>query len=217
MWCSNSNRWMSPMEEFRASMDSERVQQTLSLRSVVRQQIMRGDCMTVFETVANVYEGFWENEDGQTCVITDALQSKNPKNAMKNRTEKIRQTATTSMISYLIRRRLECQHFIELVRNGDVTEAVKFARIRLCRYQNEKVRKCVGLVAYKDPESCPLRHFLGLDVRSDTADLVNAGLLLHSGVPERSPLHRLLQHLIVTTGWHHDIRHHRGLTFTLPF
>lgn len=116
----------------------------------------------------------------------------------------------------LIRMRIECQHFIELVRNRNITDAVVFARTRLSRYPAESVCDVVGLLAYEAPESSPLRHYLNHDYRLETANIVNAAVLTRFGIPQTPSLRLLLQHVSTTAEWTRELRHFKGPAFSLP-
>ncbi|XP_057974667.1 ran-binding protein M homolog [Malania oleifera] len=77
---------------------------------------------------------------------------------------------------------LHCQKFIELVRVGELEEAVKYGRIELARYFGlrefeELVQDCVALLAYEQPQKSSVGYLLEESQRELVADTVNAMIL----------------------------------------
>ncbi|CAJ2655369.1 unnamed protein product [Trifolium pratense] len=77
---------------------------------------------------------------------------------------------------------LHCQKFIELVRVGDLKEAVTYGRIELSRFFGspvfeELVQECVALLAYEQPLESAVGYLLKDSRREVVADSVNAMIL----------------------------------------
>lgn len=77
---------------------------------------------------------------------------------------------------------LHCQKFIELVRVGELENAIKYGRIELAKFfeledYKELVREYVALLAYEEPSKSPIGHLLGESQREVVADAVNAMIL----------------------------------------
>ncbi|XP_057532484.1 ran-binding protein M homolog [Amaranthus tricolor] len=106
---------------------------------------------------------------------------------------------TISPVSFL----LHSQNFIELMRVGNVENAITYGRKELERYfhleeYKELVKECVALLAYEEPSKSPVGHLLGEAQREVVADAVNAMIL--SANPELkeslSCLHSQLEKLL---------------------
>eukprot|EP00198_Chlamydomonas_reinhardtii_P005705 XP_001695041.1 predicted protein [Chlamydomonas reinhardtii] len=79
---------------------------------------------------------------------------------------------------------LACQKYIELVRGGQVQEAVVFAQGTLAQLRGVSaaalegpLRDVVALIAYQQPETSPLAHLLGQGQREAVSDAVNTAVL----------------------------------------
>jgi len=102
--------------------------------------------------------------------------------------------------------RLHCQTMIEMIKQNQVMEALKYAREHISKYMTEldtnspsnslkkKQKKkttdpaickllidSVGLLAYADLNACPLTYLLSQEHRNELATLVNQIILLDSG------------------------------------
>lgn len=105
---------------------------------------------------------------------------------------------------------LHCQKFIELVRAGQVEDAVTLARKKLasffgkCRDQDLLLHDCLALLAYERPQESPIAYLLQFAQREVVADAVNAFVLdtnpsvasaSRTGKPPQSALEKLLRQL----------------------
>ncbi|KAJ8431463.1 hypothetical protein Cgig2_014956 [Carnegiea gigantea] len=77
---------------------------------------------------------------------------------------------------------LHCQKFIELIRVGELENAVKYGRGELAKFleledYKELVKECVALLAYEEPSKSSVGHLLGDPQREVVADAVNAMVL----------------------------------------
>ncbi|XP_030521989.1 ran-binding protein M homolog isoform X2 [Rhodamnia argentea] len=78
---------------------------------------------------------------------------------------------------------LHCQKFIELVRVGDLEEAIKYGRVELQRFFEmdgcfkDLVQDCVSLLAYEHPKESFVGYLLEESQREVVADTVNAMIL----------------------------------------
>lgn len=105
---------------------------------------------------------------------------------------------------------LQCQKFIELVRTGQVDDAVALARTELasffgkCRDQDLLLHDCLALLAYDRPQESPMAYLLQFAQREVVADAVNAFVLDTNpsmarvgkdGKPPQSALEKLLRQL----------------------
>lgn len=98
---------------------------------------------------------------------------------------------------------LHCQKFIELIRVGELENAVKYGRGELAKFleledYKELVKECVALLAYEEPSKSSVGHLLGDSQREVVADAVNAMVL--STNPDaketQSCLHSQLERLL---------------------
>lgn len=98
---------------------------------------------------------------------------------------------------------LHCQKFIELIRVGELENAVKYGRGELAKFleledYRELVKECVALLAYEEPSKSSVGHLLGDSQREVVADAVNAMVL--STNPDaketKSCLHSQLERLL---------------------
>ncbi|KAK9270709.1 hypothetical protein L1049_026292 [Liquidambar formosana] len=77
---------------------------------------------------------------------------------------------------------LHCQKFIELVRVGELEEAVKYGRTELSNFFElagfeDLVKDCVALLAYEQPQKSSVGYLLEDSQREVVADTVNAMIL----------------------------------------
>ncbi|KAL9250136.1 Ran-binding protein M-like protein [Drosera capensis] len=77
---------------------------------------------------------------------------------------------------------LHCQKFIELVRLGELEEAIKYGRDEFTRYNDVAdfevlLKDTVALLAYEDPQKSPVRYLLQDSQREVVADTLNAMIL----------------------------------------
>ncbi|KAL6318144.1 hypothetical protein AAG906_035649 [Vitis piasezkii] len=80
---------------------------------------------------------------------------------------------------------LYCQKFIELVRVGELEEAVSYGRTKLAKFFElpgfeELVQDCVALLAYEQPHKSVVGYLLEDSQREVVADTVNAMILLRN-------------------------------------
>ncbi|KAI7842482.1 hypothetical protein COHA_003836 [Chlorella ohadii] len=101
--------------------------------------------------------------------------------------------AGTAGGGFELRFHLACQHYIELIRRGDIIGALGYAEGPLSTLRgasldhDARLRDVVALIAYQQPEQSPLSALLAPAQREATADVVNAALLrsrLPAGTPE---------------------------------
>jgi len=106
---------------------------------------------------------------------------------------------------------LQSQCFIELIKNGKIEEAVKFAQQNLSKFVNGKaerkltgkeelfLQEVLGLLAYEDPSNSPLGHLLQISQREIAADAVNTAIL-HVEKQKKIPssLEQLLRQLLAS-------------------
>lgn len=78
---------------------------------------------------------------------------------------------------------LACQRYIEMIRTGNISSALKFARscmsacVGLDASLDELIRAVTATVAYDHPEKSPLSKFLAVAHRERVADVVNSAIL----------------------------------------
>lgn len=77
---------------------------------------------------------------------------------------------------------LHCQKFIELVRVGELEQAIRYGRIELARYFGtatfeELLKDCVALLAYEEPLKSSVGYLLEDSQREVVADAVNSTVL----------------------------------------
>jgi len=111
---------------------------------------------------------------------------------------------------------LHSQKFLELVAQHAVVDAVHYAQTHLAPFrgldpQFETVLQDVtAVLAYEDLDSSPVWHLMGLGQRELVADMVNAAVLRHSGLPDtaaQSSLELLLRQVTVC---HSELREVNG-------
>ncbi|KAK9862364.1 hypothetical protein WJX84_006280 [Apatococcus fuscideae] len=131
---------------------------------------------------------------------------------------------------------LRCQHFIELIRQGELKEAVDWASNQLAPLQGQEgptqpgwdamLRDLVALLAYEDPAKSPLRELMSQAQREATADAVNAAIMMHAGQgsfpcveppPEmkQSGLETVLRQLVAVQAKAHEANGGHGEAFKL--
>lgn len=78
---------------------------------------------------------------------------------------------------------LLAQHFIELIREGNIQGAFSFAQSELVPFANdnpecqEHQKEVLGLLAYPDPHVSPIRHLLDKSRYASLAEAVNETIL----------------------------------------
>ena len=93
--------------------------------------------------------------------------------------------------------RLHRQVFVELVRDAELEKAVMYARQHSKDFSCDSSSNQVhALLAYKTPQSSPLRHFMSTEYRVKTANLLNSALMdvFNEKKVATSNLDPLLQH-----------------------
>ncbi|PSC76243.1 Ran-binding 10 [Micractinium conductrix] len=120
---------------------------------------------------------------------------------------------------------LACQHYIELIRAGDITGALAYAEGTLSTLRgaspehDARLRDVVALIAYQQPEQSPLAALLSPAQREATADVANAALLRWQappGSPEpQAAVELLLQQLTAVQHELHDMAGGHGPEFDL--
>ncbi|CAN1235525.1 Ran-binding protein M homolog [Linum perenne] len=121
---------------------------------------------------------------------------------------------------------LHCQKFIELVRIGELEEAVKYGRIQLANFfsmpvYNDLVQDCVTLLAYDEPQRSPVSYLLEDARRELVADTVNAMVLLTNQDSKdlqgglQSYLERLVRQLTVCSLEKRSLNDDQGEAFSL--
>ncbi|KAK9820291.1 hypothetical protein WJX72_008659 [[Myrmecia] bisecta] len=98
--------------------------------------------------------------------------------------------------------RLQCQNFVELVREGQDEAAMAFGRAVLAHAaktadDNELLQDSLSLLAYDDPQTSPCGHLLGTAHRAELASALNSAMLAQMGGQEESALERLYRHAVV--------------------
>ncbi|GAB2217538.1 hypothetical protein Droror1_Dr00000735 [Drosera rotundifolia] len=98
---------------------------------------------------------------------------------------------------------LHCQKFIELVRLGELEEAIKYGRHEFTRYYDvadfeELLKDTVALLAYEDPQKSSVRYLLQDAQREVVADTLNAMILsANPSIKEtRNWLHSYLEKML---------------------
>jgi len=94
-----------------------------------------------------------------------------------------------------------CLRFVELVRAGEGTAAIVFAKKELAPFgaassaSLERLEECLALLAYRAPETSPVGQYMGADFRQGVADSLNGALLEVAGLPRRPPLEAAVRQL----------------------
>ncbi|XP_041024797.1 protein GID8 homolog isoform X1 [Juglans microcarpa x Juglans regia] len=97
---------------------------------------------------------------------------------------------------------LQQQRFIELIRNGEVEEALEFAQEELAPRGEEnqsfleELERTVSLLAFEDVSNCPVGELLDISQRLKTASEVNAAILTSQSHEKDPKLPSLLKLLI---------------------
>lgn len=121
---------------------------------------------------------------------------------------------------------LYCQKFIELVRVGELEEAVSYGRTKLAKFFElpgfeELVQDCVALLAYEQPHKSLVGYLLEDSQREVVADTVNAMILLRNPkvtdtqVCLRSDLEKLLRQLTASCLMKRQLEGDQGEAFHL--
>ncbi|XP_043709047.1 ran-binding protein M homolog [Telopea speciosissima] len=121
---------------------------------------------------------------------------------------------------------LHCQKFIELVRVGNLEDAVTYARAELARFFGitslaSLLQDCIALLAYEEPMKSPVGHLLHMSQREVVADAVNAMVLSTNPNMKdsqsylQSYLERLLRQLATSCLERRSLHGDQGETFQL--
>ncbi|CAN0928177.1 Ran-binding protein M homolog [Linum grandiflorum] len=121
---------------------------------------------------------------------------------------------------------LHCQKFIELVRIGELEEAVNYGRIQLAKFfgmpvYNDLVQDCVSLLAYEQPLRSTVGYLLEDAQREVVADTVNAMVLLTNPNGKdlqgclQSYLEKLVRQLTVCSLEKRSLNNDQGEAFSL--
>jgi len=98
---------------------------------------------------------------------------------------------------------LQCQRFIELIRDKHISEAIQFAQSELAPFglQDKKfldpLQDTVALFAYDSPEYAPVGYLLTDSHREEVAQMVNKAILQSLHTVSNSPIEQLLKHLTI--------------------
>ncbi|KAI9351495.1 CTLH/CRA C-terminal to lish motif domain-containing protein [Obelidium mucronatum] len=96
---------------------------------------------------------------------------------------------------------LHSQVFVELVRAGDAGAALRFAEEELTQYALldqkylDSLQDLVPLLAYADPHSSPVAHYLSQQRREEVANNLNGFLLAQQNLPSTTSLERLVSQI----------------------
>jgi len=111
--------------------------------------------------------------------------------------------------------KLQCQVFIELIRDRNVDEALKFAQEKLGPFGimskdcYELLQDVMALIAYEVPETSPLGHLMTESYREEVSNLLNSAMLEAQKMPAVAILERHMKQLTVvqdTIQLEHKIR-----------
>eukprot|EP00026_Physarum_polycephalum_P015988 Phypoly_transcript_16808.p1 GENE.Phypoly_transcript_16808~~Phypoly_transcript_16808.p1 ORF type:complete len:232 (+),score=21.16 Phypoly_transcript_16808:49-744(+) len=98
---------------------------------------------------------------------------------------------------------LECQRFIEFIRERNPKNALQFAQAVLSPFpkRNQKyletMTDVVALVAYAEPETSPVGYLLSNEYAESVGLRLNSAILEHLKIPPIAPLDHLVRHLTV--------------------
>lgn len=110
-----------------------------------------------------------------------------------------------------------CQHYVELVRVGRVSEALDYSQTTLAPLGSGEfpavLKDLVPIIAYTDPSKSPLAHVLEEERRWALADRLSGALFAAQfegycvgDVPERSALETIVRHSKVVERLHSDYK-----------
>jgi hypothetical protein len=107
---------------------------------------------------------------------------------------------------------LQCQQFIEMIKQKKIEEAVHFAQTILSKYSDNEtpenitfLKDCCALLCFHEPQNSPVGHLLLLSQRENVADKLNAAII--ERVSTASKLETLLRFVAVA---HQTIREANG-------
>ena len=105
--------------------------------------------------------------------------------------------------------RLHRQVFVELVRDAELEKAVMYARQHSKDFSSDS--QVHALLAYKTPQSSPLRHYMSNEYRVKTANILNSALMevFDEKKVATSNIDRLLHHTKVALDVQREIRGNR--------
>jgi len=117
---------------------------------------------------------------------------------------------------------LNCQYFIELIRQDKVGEAIDYAQKILSPFkaieswEESYLQEVLGLLAYTNPYQSSVSHLLGVQQREVVADAVNEFVLvLEKQHPSQSTLETLMRQLATTQNTLREENGDRGEIFHL--
>mmetsp|Transcript_31838 Transcript_31838/g.82435 ORF Transcript_31838/g.82435 Transcript_31838/m.82435 type:complete len:483 (-) Transcript_31838:738-2186(-) len=121
---------------------------------------------------------------------------------------------------------LGCQKYIELIRLGEVHDAMSHAQEEMASYRGSSPKhdalmsEIFALVAYEDPQSCPLSYLLSSKHREVVADIVNVVIVSDTSgsggtQPSRCLLEQSLAQLSTVHNTFIEYNEGRGEKFSL--
>ncbi|KAI9003715.1 CTLH/CRA C-terminal to lish motif domain-containing protein [Gaertneriomyces semiglobifer] len=105
---------------------------------------------------------------------------------------------------------LHTQQFIELVKES-ATDALRYAHKELTKFGHlnpnymDSLNDILPLIAYADPATSPLQHYLQPDRRQTVAINLNNYILAHSGLPPIPTLEQLVRQMTVVRDLHSNL------------
>jgi len=112
---------------------------------------------------------------------------------------------------------LSCQEFIELVsKNSDCS--LEYAKVELSKFSHleykTEMEELVSLLAYTNPKSSPVAHYLTMGRRELVARKLNRLILSYDGWPELSPLENNVRQLVCVREQLHAEKDKKVYTFS---
>eukprot|EP00879_Flechtneria_rotunda_P014464 GHRR01015113.1.p1 GENE.GHRR01015113.1~~GHRR01015113.1.p1 ORF type:complete len:351 (+),score=113.33 GHRR01015113.1:510-1562(+) len=149
------------------------------------------DAAAGVEGIAHPMSNGGEDPVAATLATRQAVRQAIMSGQLTTATELLQQQCPAAVLGHTcsdeVQYQLSCQHYIELIREGCINDAMQFAQSVLAGLKTRatqrdmQLKDVVALIAYERPEESPLAHLLHLSQRELVADAVNAAVLQASG------------------------------------
>jgi hypothetical protein len=176
-------QWLGSVKESSAALSAPEIlaAQTLQFRSHLRALLVDGRISEAIQYM----EEFFPHLLGADDAMNDGNGSGNGNGGSED--------------GSLLRFKLLCQQFVEMVRHGDSTLALEFIETTLTPLASNRpvlmklLEEVIVLLAYSDPQDSPVQHLLAFRYREQLAETVNSAIIRQ----KNSSLELILKQLVL--------------------